>query len=136
MHMLHKGQCERLAKGDILAPESGHQSAVWTSSPKTSCRGGSQILVVFVTVLWSWPTPPGHADDDSVRFPLAGSPRAWPREPVGKAGSERLRVGTSPHVRSARPFDRSRGRPWNIDNWGGQTCGCQKLAMAVGPLVA
>src|SRR5262245_44537485 len=92
--------------------------------------------LVFVTGPLSWPTPPGHADDDSVRFPLEGSPRAWPREPVGKAGSERLRVGTSHHVRNARPCDRSRGRPWNIDNWGGQTCGCQKLAMAVGPLVA
>src|SRR4029453_10219930 len=76
-----------------------------------------EILVrdlVFATVPLSWPTPPGHADDDSVRFPLQGSPRAWPREPVGQVGSERLWVGRSPHVRKARPFAGSRGRPWNI----------------------
>src|SRR5262249_59813564 len=65
----------------------------------------------------SWPTPPGHADDDSVRLPREGAPRAWPREPVGQAGSDRVRVGTSHHGPNARPCDRSRGKPWNIDHW-------------------
>src|SRR5262245_35424961 len=68
--------------------------------------------LVCATVPLSWPTPPGHADDDSVRLSREGAPRAWPREPVGHAGSERVRVGTSHHERNARPCDRSRGRPW------------------------
>src|SRR5262249_41133567 len=91
------------ASPGALAFANEHSGSAAPPAPITSCRGGSQALLVFVTGPLSWPTPPGHADDDSVRFPLEGSPRAWPREPVGKAGSERLRVGRHPMCATPGP---------------------------------
>jgi hypothetical protein len=141
--LIIRGPSSRISPQRNIATEPSRTDDWLIDIPQTGQERSGILLrsqevrdLVCATVPWYWPTPPGHADDDSVRLPLQGSPRAWPREPVGQAGRARVRVETSHHGCNARPFARSRGKPWNIDHWGGQTCGCQQWAMDVGPLVA